>query len=210
MSESKSEQRQSMKDGPLFLDPFSWFGSWFEDAMEHAAEAHACVVSTVSTGGQPSSRVVYLKEWDRRGFVWYTNLTSQKGEEALATGRGAMNFFWRELREQIRIEGVIEQVSGEQADAYFSSRARGSQLGAWASNQSAELESREALLAQLEEITSRFEGADVPRPPHWSGLRLVPLRIEFWRAGDHRLHDRFLFSRDVVEDESWEVARLNP
>lgn len=208
--DEKRAQTAEMQHGPLFDDPYEWFGEWFEYAMDNAAEAHACVVSTVSEEGQPSSRVVYLKEWDARGFVWYTNLTSQKGREALATRRGAMNFFWRELREQIRIEGVIEQVSDEQANVYFASRARGSQLGAWASDQSSALESREALLSNLEEVSARFEGEDVPRPPHWSGLRLIPLHIEFWRAGEHRLHDRFLFSRPSPDTSSWKVERLNP
>ena len=212
-SEVKMSERLQMREGPLFEDPFAWFKQWFEYAMEHAAEAHACVLSTVASDGQPSSRVVYMKEWDERGFVWYTNLTSQKGREALGAGKGAMNFFWRELREQIRIAGEIEQVSDVQADAYFASRERGSQLGAWASEQSAPLKDRATLLRRLEELEARFEGRDVPRPPHWSGLRLVPARIEFWRAGEHRLHDRFLFERELragAPSSSWTITRLNP
>lgn len=201
---------EEMKKGPLSDDPFAWFGRWFDHAMAHADEAHACVVSTVSEDGMPSSRVVYLKEWDERGFVFYTNLTSQKGQEALHTKGCAMNFFWRELREQVRIQGVLEQVSDAQADAYFASRERASQVGAWASNQSSALESRDALLARVKEFEQRFEGKQVSRPPHWSGLRLVPTAIEFWRSGEHRLHDRFRFVRQDVTLSEWSVQRLNP
>lgn len=201
---------EQMAQGPLYDDPFEWFGVWFAYASEHAAEHHACVFSTVSAEGQPSSRVVYLKEWDERGFVCYTNLESRKGREALGQGRAAMNLFWRELREQVRIEGVVEQVSDVQADAYFATRERGSQLGAWGSHQSEPVADREALLAQVSEVEQRFEGEEVPRPPFWSGLRIVPLRIEFWRAGAHRLHDRFCFTREQVEDTTWKIERLNP
>ena len=204
---------QALEQGPLYEDPFEWFESWFERATTQAAEAHACVVATVNELGRPSTRVVYLKEWDRRGFVFYTNLESQKGEEALKRGEAAMNFFWRELREQIRIEGLIERVSEVQADVYFASRSRASQLGAWASQQSRPLSSRQELLERLAELERRYEGEDVPRPPHWSGLRLVPRRLEFWRAGAHRLHDRFTFTRDLAETpqgDTWQIERLNP
>lgn len=202
-----SEHDKAMQEGPLHEDPFTWFAQWFEHAMAHANEAHACVVSTVSAHGMPSSRVVYMKEWDERGFVFYTNLSSHKGKEALGQGKAAMNFFWRELREQIRIQGRIEQVSDLQADVYFASRARASQIGAWASAQSSALESREVLLERTQQLEVEYTNRDVPRPPHWSGLRLVPEHVEFWRAGEHRLHDRFVFTRTL---EGWQVQRLNP
>ncbi len=201
------DESKAMQQGPPFKNPWHWFEQWFTRAMEVASEAHACVVSTVGQDGMPSSRVVYMKEWDERGFVFYTNLTSQKGQEALGQKKAAMNFFWRETREQIRINGVIEQVSDVQADVYFASRARASQVGAWASRQSSPLASRETLLARTRELEQEYAGCDVPRPPHWSGLRLVPERIEFWRAGEHRLHDRFVFTRT---QEGWAVERLNP
>lgn len=199
-----------LSEGPLHTDPFEWFELWFEQAMElEISDPNACAVATVSADGQPSLRVVLLKEWGRDGFVFYTNLTSRKGREALAHGKAAMTFWWRELGYQIRIEGPIAQVDDARADDYFASRARGSQIGAWASDQSAPLGSRQELLDRAEQLEREYEGRDVPRPPHWSGLIIEPLLIEFWAAGDHRLHDRFVFER-AAPGEAWTIRRLNP
>lgn len=191
-------------------DPFDWFDSWLEQARQSAIlEPTAMSLATVDSHGQPSLRIVLLKGADRKGFVFYTNLQSRKGRAILSEPRCALTFFWPELERQVRIEGVAEPVSEQEADAYFASRPRGSQLGAWASLQSQELNSRAELERSLEEVTERFEGGPVPRPPHWSGMRVVPTRIEFWQAGESRLHDRWEFVRTSPQ-EDFERRRLYP
>ena len=201
----------SLHHGPLSSDPFEWFGLWFSEAKQtpDLPEPNACAVATVSESGQPSVRIVLLKEWDMQGFVFYTNLTSRKGQQALHHPKGAMTFFWPTLQRQIRLEGALHQVSDDQADAYFATRDRGSQLGAWASNQSSPLKDRATLLAQVAHYTEHFKGQPVPRPPHWSGLRLWPNFIEFWHDGQDRLHDRFAFTR-AAPDQEWSLTRLYP
>ena len=165
------------------------------------------VVSSADASGRPSSRVVLLKHFDGAGFVFYTNLESRKGKEILARSDVSLNFFWREPKEQVSIFGRAERVDDAEADAYFATRSRNSQLGAWASQQSRPLESREQLLADFDRVTERFAGREVPRPPHWTGFRVVPRRFEFWVAREHRLHDRVFYERD---GDSWEVGRLYP
>ena len=165
------------------------------------------VVSSADASGRPSSRVVLLKHFDGAGFVFYTNLESRKGREILARSDVSLNFFWREPKEQVSIFGRAELVGDAEADAYFATRSRNSQLGAWASQQSRPLESREQLLADFDRVTERFAGREVPRPPHWTGFRVVPRRFEFWVAREHRLHDRVFYERD---GDSWEVGRLYP
>jgi pyridoxamine 5'-phosphate oxidase len=155
----------------------------------------------------PSSRQVLLKDRDPTGFVFYTNVESQKGRQLIAQGKAALNFFWRDMGRQIRIQGEVALVSDATADAYFASRSRGSRIGAWASQQSRPLDSREEMIARTTELEKKYEGIDVPRPPHWSGFRLVPSAIEFWQAGEFRLHDRFVFVR---HEDAWNVSRLNP
>ncbi len=201
-----------MANGPLYQDPFAWFGEWFSEAEEAGLDNfNGCAVSTVSAEGQPSTRIVLLKEWDEDGFVFYTNLTSRKGRQALEQGRAAMTFWWRALARQIRIEGKVVQVTDERADAYFATRSRGSQIGAWASQQSMPLERRQELLDKVARLEDEYAGREVPRPPHWSGLRIIPHRIEFWADGAYRLHDRFEFLRDPEDPDSpWTLQRLNP
>lgn len=195
---------------PLYQDPFKWFDDWFTEVTSTEMEdPNAMCLSTVDEAGFPSSRTVLLKAYDREGFVFYTNLESQKGREVLATEVAALCFFWRGLNRQIRISGRTEQVSDAIADAYFASRPRGSQIGAWASDQSRPLRSREALMERQAELEQKYKGREVPRPPHWSGVRVRPIRIEFWQAGEYRLHDRFVFERSSA-DEEWEIVRLNP
>lgn len=199
-----------MSQSPLFDDPFDWFDAWFKQAQATIpVDPNAVTLATVSAQGQPSARIVLLKEWDRDGFVIYTNLKSRKGQEALGAGLASLSFYWPALEQQVRIEGPIAQVSDARADAYFATRPRTSQLGAWASHQSQPLASREALLERVAALEAQYEGLPVPRPPHWSGLCLSPTRMEFWHAGEFRLHDRFVFTRSDLESP-WHIERLNP
>ncbi len=189
-------------------DPLERFRDLYERAAATAlSEPNAMVVSSADASGRPSSRVVLLKHFDQAGFVFYTNLESRKGREILARPDVSLNFFWREPKEQVSIFGCAELVGDAEADAYFATRSRNSQLGAWASQQSRRLESREQLLADFEHVKQRFEGRDVPRPRHWTGLRVVPRRFEFWVAREHRLHDRTFYERD---GDSWQAGRLYP
>ena len=189
-------------------DPFVRFRDLFERASATAlTEPNAMVLSSADEQGRPSSRVVLLKHFDHGGFVFYTNLESRKGLEILARPDVSLNFFWREPKEQVCVFGRAERVGDEEADAYFATRDRNSQLGAWASQQSRPLASREQLVSDFEQVTERFAGREVPRPPHWTGLRVVPRRFEFWVAREHRLHDRTFYERD---GDSWVVGMLYP
>ena len=170
-------------------------------------EPTAFALGTVDATGQPSVRIVLLKNVDERGFVFYTNYESRKGRELLATHRAAMCFHWQPLEVQVRVEGPVETVSDAEADAYFASRARGSQLGAWASIQSRPMSAPGDLDSRVAEMEQRFAGGEVPRPPHWSGFRIVPQRIEFWRNMPSRLHVRHVYTRD---GDAWSVTQLYP
>ena len=172
-------------------------------------EPTAMTLATVSAEGRPSARLVLLKDADEEGLVFYTNLDSRKGREALARPDVALVFWWGQLESQVRFEGRAERVSDEEADAYFATRARGSQLGAWASAQSRPLASRAELEAKLLEVTGKFEGMPVPRPPHWSGLRVKPLSVAFWRSRPDRLHVRELYTRQKP-GAPWSMQLLNP
>jgi pyridoxamine 5'-phosphate oxidase len=174
---------------------------------EQLPEPTAFALGTVDASGQPSVRIVLLKDVDERGFVFYTNFESRKGRELLASHRAAMCFHWQLLEEQVRVEGIVEPVSDAEADAYFASRARGSQIGAWASIQSQPMESATDLDARVAEIEQRFAGGPVPRPRHWSGFRIVAARIEFWKNMPSRLHVRHLYTR---VDGGWRMQLLYP
>lgn len=170
-------------------------------------EPTAMTLATVDDAGHPSARIVLLKDVDTRGFVFYTNYESRKGRELLAHPWAALCFHWQPMERQVRVEGRVERVSDAEADAYFASRARMSRIGAWASRQSATLESDAELQRRVQEVEARFAGGEVPRPPNWSGFRVVPQRIEFWRGRPYRLHERLLYERD---DTGWRVRRLFP
>ena len=193
------------------MDPIEEFRALF--AQAHAVDRArlpdptAMSLATVGADGAPSVRIVLLKGVDERGFVFYTNLDSRKGRELRATPRAALCFYWAALDTQIRIEGTVEPVSDAEADAYFASRARESQIGAWASQQSQDLSSMDELRARVAEVEARFADQPVPRPPHWSGRRVRPSSIEFWHAGDFRLHERRRFERD---GDGWRMRRLFP
>lgn len=194
-------------------EPLARFQTWWDEiqAKDPAEHTSSMVLSSVDERGRPSSRVVLLRGFDARGFVFYTNLESRKGNELLVQKVAALNFYWPHAGEglgrQVRVEGTVEQVSDDEADRYFAGRPRDSQLGAWASDQSRPLASRDALVARVEDVRQRFEGQLVPRPPHWSGLRVVPDAIELWQAGPFRLHIR---ERYVRTDSTWSRELLFP
>ena len=184
----------------------------FEDVFARASntersEPAAVILATADGAGRPSARTVLLKGVDARGFVFYTNANSRKGRELRENPRASLVFFWQSVFEQVQVEGPVEPVSGEESDAYWATRRRESCIGAWASDQSAPLASRGELDARYVELERRFAGAEVPRPPHWRGYRVVPERIEFWRPGDHRLNERECYERT---DAGWRRFLLNP
>lgn len=189
-------------------NPHSLFETWFAEArVAEPNDPEAMAVATVGPDGQPSVRMVLLKGHDERGFVFYTNFESRKAGELAATPRAALLFHWKSLRRQIRIEGPVERVADAEGDAYFATRSRDSQLGAWASDQSRPLDSRAVFEARYDAVRERFAGQDVPRPPHWSGYRVVPERIEFWQDRAHRLHERHVF---VKREGGWDEGMLYP
>jgi pyridoxamine 5'-phosphate oxidase len=189
-------------------DPLPLFDSWFAEAQgSEPNDPTAMAVATVDAEGKPSVRMVLLKGHGPDGFVFYTNRRSRKAGDLAANPYAALLFHWKSLRRQVRIEGAVEPVSDILADAYFASRTHDSQLGAWASDQSQPLASRDIFMARFEEMTTRFEGQDVPRPPHWSGYRVIPGKIEFWQDREHRLHERRLFTRTA---EGWTEGLLYP
>ena len=189
-------------------DPFELFGEWLEEARKSEPnDPDAMAFASADTNGRPSVRMVLLREAGPDGFGFFTNLDSRKGEELRANPWGALVLHWKSLRRQVRAEGPVEQASDAAADAYFASRARESQIGSWASDQSRPLESREAFERRYEEMQARFDGEEVPRPPRWSGFRLIPQRIEFWSDRPHRLHERRLFTRT---DDGWTEGLLYP
>jgi pyridoxamine 5'-phosphate oxidase len=188
--------------------PFALFDAWFAEARaSEPNDANAMALATTTPDGHPSLRMVLLKGHGADGFVFYTNLDSRKGRELAENAHVALLFHWKSLRRQIRIEGPVTPVDDATADAYFATRGRDSQLGAWASDQSRPLDSRATFEARFAEMQARFEGQGVPRPPRWSGWRVIPERIEFWQDREHRLHERNLYVRD---GESWTKGLLYP
>ncbi|MBI4411379.1 MAG: pyridoxamine 5'-phosphate oxidase [Deltaproteobacteria bacterium] len=199
-----------MNKKDLLPDPFKQFRLWYDEACGHKAIElpWACCLSTISEDGFPDGRMMLLKEADDRGFVLYTNAQSPKGKSLLGNKKGALTFYWEDFRRQIRVQGEAEQVTPAEADAYFVSRPRESQIGAWVSQQSQKLESREVLDKKFGEYSKKFEGKEVSRPPYWTGFRIIPAKIEFWQERDNRLHDRFLYTRTKSGD--WKIERLYP
>ena len=189
-------------------DPIGLFREWFAEAQKgEPNDPNAMTLASATPEGRPSARMVLLKDADERGFTFFTNYESRKGRELLANPQGALLFHWKSLRRQVRAVGRIEPVSDAEADAYFATRARGNQIGAWASDQSRPLESRFVLEKKVAQFAAKFGLSKVPRPPHWSGFRLVPDEIEFWKDGMFRLHDRLMFYRTA---DGWRTEQLYP
>lgn len=194
-----------------FNHPFKKFQEWFAKAQANTAivEPTAMCLATVDEHNCPSSRMVLLKSFDERGFCFFTNLTSRKGKELAQNQNVALCFYWGVLGLQIRIEGKVEKVSAKEADDYFASRRRNSQIGAWASKQSCEMQSWEEFQERIATVTKDFSEQEVPRPPFWSGFRVVPKKIEFWEEGDFRIHKREVFERQNGS-RSWDVKKIYP
>lgn len=192
-------------------DPLQLFDQWLKDAeTREINDPNAMSLATVDETGMPDVRMVLLKGFDQDGFVFYTNYESRKGQEILHSMKAALCFHWKSLRRQVRVRGPVEKVSDEEADAYYASRSRGSRIGAWASKQSCPLESRFALEKAVAEYTVRYAVGVIPRPPYWSGFRIRPVSIEFWRDRPFRLHDRMVFIRSGPDCQDWKTERLYP
>ncbi|MDM9647683.1 pyridoxamine 5'-phosphate oxidase [Rhizobium sp. NPDC090275] len=205
-----SENELTTSDFTEQNEPFQLFADWLKEAeASEINDPNAVALATVDEDGLPNVRMVLLKGFDQDGFVFYTNFESQKGREVLGQKKAAMCFHWKTLRRQVRLRGPVEVVSDEEADAYYKTRARGSRIGAWASKQSRPLESRFALEKAVAEYTARYAIGEIPRPPHWSGFRIKPTSIEFWKDQKFRLHDRIEFRRGTPEG-GWDKVRMYP
>ncbi|EHC15111.1 pyridoxamine 5'-phosphate oxidase [Fischerella thermalis] len=200
---------QDLNETDVAPNPFIQFQKWFDEALTaQLLEPNAMTVATATTDGKPSARMVLLKDFDERGFVFFTNYNSHKGQELAENPQAALVFWWAELERQVRICGRVEKVSENDSDRYFQSRPFNSRLGAWASNQSEVIESRIILEQRLQELKAKYKNQDIPRPPHWGGLRVIPTEIEFWQGRSSRLHDRILYIR--LDDGDWKIQRLSP
>lgn len=196
-------------EGDLEKSPFRQFGKWFEEAKQRQPQQYdAMTVSTCGTDGVVSSRMSLLKGYGEHGFVFFTNYNSRKGAQISENPRVSLCFYWIALERQVRVEGVAVKTTAEESDAYFASRPRGSQIGAWASNQSTVIPGRGDLDARFAELEAAYRERQIPRPPHWGGYRVIPVEIEFWQGRADRLHDRFVYR--LREPKDWVIERLSP
>jgi pyridoxamine 5'-phosphate oxidase len=204
----KEYTRAGLAEMDVAPDPVEQFRRWFDAALAAGLhEPNAMTVATATSDGRPSARVVLLKGFDKRGFVFYTSYEGRKGRELEENPRAALLFYWGELERQVRIEGSVSRVSEEESDAYYASRPRGSRLGAWASEQSRVVEGREVLEGRIGDLEAEYAGREVPRPPFWGGYRVGHEAVEFWQGRENRLHDRIVYLR---EGAGWEIRRLQP
>jgi pyridoxamine 5'-phosphate oxidase len=204
-----ADPKKTLLESDVDSHPLRQFKVWWDEGMALGLpDSDAVTLATATRDGIPSARMVLLKGHDERGLVFFTNYGSHKARELMDNPRACIVLFWAPLHRQIRVIGTVAKVSGEESEAYFRTRPRGSQIGAWASMQSAVLESRGALEAQVAEIEKKYAGKDVPLPPHWGGFRLTPTSVEFWQGRESRLHDRLRYTRRA--DSSWRIERLSP
>lgn len=203
----KDYMLQSLSEGDVAKDPFAQFERWWNEALAaEILEVNAMTLATATAAGKPSARIVLLKGYDAKGFVFFTNYTSRKGQEIAENGQATLLFFWKELERQVRIEGKIEKITAQENDEYFHSRPEGSRIGAWSSPQSQVIQDRSVIEENVKKYTEQFKGS-IPRPEHWGGYRVVPDHIEFWQGRPSRLHDRILYT---LENEYWQIQRLAP
>ena len=203
------QELRDSKSAPL-AEPFLRFEALLADAVKNEVnDPTAMALATVDAAGLPDIRMVLMKEWDQRGFVFYTNRNSAKGRELDASWKAAANFHWKSLRRQVRLRGPVEEVTTAESDGYFASRPRDSRIGAWASQQSEAMDERFALEKAVARVALRYPIGEVPRPPHWIGYRILPLQIEFWTDKPFRLHERIVYRRETLGDD-WAVSRLYP
>ena len=206
----KDYKMRELTEVSVAADPITQFGVWWEEAMaSHMDEVNAMTLATVSAQGLPEARIVLLKGFDPRGFVFYTNYDSQKGQALAAHPQACLVFFWRELERQVRITGAVEKTSTADSENYFHSRPALSQIGAWASPQSQVIANRDVLDKNFGAYTDRFSGSEIPLPPYWGGYRVAPATVEFWQGRPSRLHDRLLYTRNEAAN-AWSIHRLAP
>ncbi len=205
----KDYSLEGLSETEVNNNPFIQFKKWFEQALAaQLPEPNAMTIATATPDGKPSARMVLLKDFDHRGFVFFTNYNSRKGQELAENPQAALVFWWAELERQVRISGRVEKVSENESDRYYYSRPASSRLGAWVSNQSEVIESREVLEKSWLDFRRQYENQEIPRPPHWGGLRVIPAEIEFWQGRPSRLHDRLLYTR--LDNGIWKIERLSP
>lgn len=213
MDNVKSAKLKEFDFNQIKSDPIKQFEEWYEDALkfEEITYPHAFTLSTISPRGYPEGRVVLMKEYSDKGFVFYTNTYSTKGKSLFLQPRAGASFYWDPLGRQVRIIGDVVKVSDQEADEYYASRSRESQIGAWASEQSQEISSRAELLSRIDDLKERFEGMKIPRPEYWSGYRIVPIKFEFWTFGNNRVHSRFCYEMsDKYSRRKWRRYLLQP
>lgn len=200
--------KETLDEKDVKSNPILQFEKWFKEAIDaDVNEPNAMTVCTATKEGKPSARIVLLRSFNENGFVYYTNYSSRKGNELEENPNCALLFFWPELERQVRIEGIIKKQTEEESNLYFHSRPRGSKLGAWTSEQSKVISSREVLNKEYEKLSEKYPNEDVPKPPHWGGYILMPTSIEFWQGRNNRLHDRILYT---IENNNWKIERLAP
>ena len=205
----KEYKLKSLDEAAAAGNAIKQFDRWWQDAINSEIdEVNAFTLATAAADGKPSARIVLLKGYDEKGFVFFTNYQSHKGQELATNPQGCMVFFWKELERQIRIEGSIEKISAEESDEYYFSRPLSSQVGAWASPQSSVIKNREVIEDNVKKYEAQFAGSSISRPPHWGGYRLQPQAIEFWQGRPSRLHDRLLFT--LLKKNEWKIERLAP